>query len=75
MTNDKRIKIVFAYFIILAVVLFGGTKLLADCTGCGDDGHQVCPIEKNINTLYMKEEHKNSSSEPEKTCSLRSMYF
>ena len=63
---NKEIKIVFAYFIILAAVLFGATKLLADCTGCGDDGHQVCPIEKkHKHVTYMKEEHKNSSSEPE----------
>ena len=62
----KEIKIVFAYFIILAAVLFGATKLFADCTGCGDDGHQVCPIEKkHKHVTYMKEEHKESSSEPE----------
>ena len=62
----KEIRIVFAYFIILAAVLFGATKLLADCTGCGDDGHQVCPIEKkHKHFTYMKEEHKKSSSEPE----------
>ena len=61
----KEIKIVFAYFIILAAVLFGATKLLADCTGCGDDGHQVCPIEKkHKHVTIMKEEHKNSSSDP-----------
>ena len=61
----KEIKIVFAYFIILAAVLFGATKLLADCTGCGDDGHQVCPIEKkHKHVTRMKEEHKNSSSDP-----------
>ena len=63
---NKEIKIVFAYFIILAAILFGATKLFADCTGCGDDGHQVCPIEKkHKHVTYMKEEHKNSSSEPE----------
>ena len=62
----KEIKIVFAYFIILAAVLFGATKLLADCTGCGDDGHQVCPIEKkHKHVTIMKEEHKASASEPE----------
>ena len=64
---NKEIKIVFAYFLILAAVLFGATKVLADCTGCGDDGHQVCPIEKkHKHVTYMKEEHKESSSEPEK---------
>ena len=63
---DKQIKIVFAYFIILATLLFGATMVFADCTGCGDDGHQVCPIEKkHKHVTYMKEEHKNSSSEPE----------
>lgn len=63
---NKQIKIVFAYFIILAAVLFGATIALADCTGCGDDGHQVCPIEKkHKHVTVMKEEHKASSSEPE----------
>ena len=62
----KEIKIVLAYFIILAAVLFGATKLLADCTGCGDDGHQVCPIEKkHTHKTFMKEEHKTSESTPE----------
>ena len=61
----KEIKIVFAYFIILAAVLFGATKLLADCTGCGDDGHQVCPIEKkHTHKTFLKEEHAESSSDP-----------
>ena len=36
-------------------ILLGGISLVfADCTGCGDDGHQVCPIEK-------KHTHKNAS--------------
>ena len=63
---NEQIKIVFAYFIVLATLLFGATLVFADCTGCGDDGHQVCPIEKkHKHVTYMKEEHKNSSSEPE----------
>ena len=38
----------------------------ADCTGCGDDGHQVCPIEKkHTHVTIMKEEHAESSSTPE----------
>ena len=62
----KEIKIVFAYFIILTAVLFGATKVLSDCTGCGDDGHQVCPIEKkHTHKTFMKEEHKTSESTPE----------
>jgi len=62
----KQFKIVFAYFIILAAVLFGATKVLSDCTGCGDDGHQVCPIEKkHTHKTFMKEEHKTSESTPE----------
>ena len=61
----KEIKIVFAYFIILAAVLFGATKVLSDCTGCGDDGHQVCPIEKkHTHKTFLKEEHAESSSDP-----------
>ena len=63
---DKQVKIVFAYFIVLATLLFGATMVFADCTGCGDDGHQVCPIEKkHKHVTVMKEEHKASSSEPE----------
>ena len=63
---DKQIKIVFAYFIVLATLVFGATMVFADCTGCGDDGHQVCPIEKkHKHVTIMKEEHKASSSEPE----------
>ena len=61
----KEIKIVFAYFIVLATLLFGATLAFADCTGCGDDGHQVCPIEKKHKHItVMKEEHKESSSDP-----------
>ena len=62
----KEIKIVFAYFVVLATLLFGATLVFADCTGCGDDGHQVCPIEKkHKHVTIMKEEHAASSSEPE----------
>ena len=48
-------------------ILLGGISLVfADCTGCGDDGHQVCPIEKkHTHKTFMKEEHKESSSTPE----------
>ena len=62
----KEVKTVFIYFIALAFLSFFATKLLADCTGCGDDGHQVCPIEKkHKHVTIMKEEHAESSSEPE----------
>ena len=49
------------------IILLGGLTLaFADCTGCGDDGHQVCPIEKkHTHKTFMKEEHKESSSTPE----------
>ena len=62
---NKQVKIVFAYFIILAAVLFGATMAFADCTGCGDDGHQVYPIEKKHKHVTVMKEHKASSSEPE----------
>ena len=61
----KQVKIIFAYFILLAALSLGATKLLADCTDCGDDGHQVCPIEKkHKHVTIMKEEHAESSSDP-----------
>ena len=45
--------------------LFANTTS-ADCTGCGDDGHQVCPIEKkHTHITVMTEEHKTSTSQPE----------
>ena len=48
-------------------ILIGGISIVfADCTGCGDDGHQVCPIEKkHTHKTFLKEEHAESSSEPE----------
>ena len=58
----------FLLAILLTLIIFlGGLSLaFADCTGCGDDGHQVCPIEKkHKHVTIMKEEHKASSSEPE----------
>ena len=57
----------WAIGICLVFLLALGFKTAkADCTGCGDDGHQVCPIEKkHKHVTIMKEEHKNSSSEPE----------
>ena len=53
--------------LLAVIILLGGLSIAnADCTGCGDDGHQVCPIEKkHKHVTYMKEEHKESSSEPE----------
>ena len=54
-------------FLLSFIICIGGVSLVfADCTGCGDDGHQVCPIEKkHKHVTYMKEEHKDSTSEPE----------
>jgi hypothetical protein len=55
--------IIFVLFMFFA---FGLDKAMADCTGCGDDGHQVCPIEKkHKHVTILKEEHAESSSEPE----------
>ena len=52
------ISIIASFFII-------ANYALADCTGCGDDGHQVCPIEKkHTHVTMMKEEHAASSSDP-----------
>ena len=62
MKELERILIVALFFILLGA----GFNAQADCTGCGDDGHQVCPIEKkHTHKTYMKEEHKTSESTPE----------
>ena len=57
----------WAIGICLVFLLALGIKTAkADCTGCGDDGHQVCPIEeKHKHITVMTEEHKTSSSTPE----------
>ena len=54
---------------ILLLLIFSFTLVYnhanADCTGCGDDGHQVCPIEKkHKHVTILKEEHAESSSDP-----------
>ena len=62
MKELERILVVALFFILLGA----GLKAQADCTGCGDDGHQVCPIEKkHTHKTFMKEEHKTSESTPE----------
>ena len=62
MKELERILVVALFFILLGA----GFKAQADCTGCGDDGHQVCPVEKkHTHKTYMKEEHKTSDSTPE----------
>ena len=62
MRELERILVVALFFILLGA----GFNAQADCTGCGDDGHQVCPIEKkHTHKTYMKEEHKTSESTPE----------
>ena len=62
---NKEIKIVYAYFLILTFLSLFAAKALADCTGCGDDGHQVCSIEKkHKHVTILKEEHAESSSDP-----------
>ena len=62
MKELERILVVALFFILLGA----GLKAQADCTGCGDDGHQVCPIEeKHKHITVMTEEYKTSSSTPE----------
>ena len=54
--------------LLAVIILLGGLSIaFADCTGCGDDGHQVCPIEDKAHKhiTVMTEEHKTSSSQPE----------
>ena len=40
--------IVFLYTLVFAAVLY------ANCTGCGEDGHQMCPIEdkKEVEAVF-----------------------
>ena len=59
-------KLLLASLLTFIIFLGGVSLVFADCTGCGDDGHQVCPIEKkHTHKTFMKEEHKTSKSEPE----------
>ena len=54
--------------LLAVIILLGGLSIaFADCTGCGDDGHQVCPIEDKAHKhiTVMTEEHKTSTSQPE----------
>ena len=61
-----KAKLLLASLLTFFIFLGGVSIVFADCTGCGDDGHQVCPIEKkHKHVTIMKEEHKESSSEPE----------
>ena len=52
--------------LLAVIIILGGLSIaMADCTGCGDDGHQVCPIEKkHKHVTILKEEHAQSSSDP-----------
>ena len=45
--TQELFKILVGFFLlaILIAVGFHSTRAKADCTGCGDDGHAVCPIE------------------------------
>ena len=72
---NKQVKIVFAYFIVFHTLLFGATMVFADCTGCGDDGHQVCPIEKKHKHVTILKEEQTSSSEPETVLYLQFVYL
>ena len=40
--------------LLCTIILLGALSIAnADCTGCGDDGHQVCPIEKKHKHLSL----------------------
>ena len=45
--TQELAKLLVGFFLaaILIAVFFHTTKANADCTGCGDDGHAVCPVE------------------------------
>ena len=62
-----KAKLLLASLLTFIIFLGGVSLVFADCTGCGDDGHQVCPIEDKAHKhiTVMTEEHKTSSSQPE----------
>ena len=38
--------------LLTLIIFLGGLSLaFADCTGCGDDGHQVCLLKRNTSML------------------------
>jgi|TARA_B100001939_G_scaffold155328_1_gene134186 hypothetical protein len=62
-----KAKLLLASLLTFFIFLGGVSIVFADCTGCGDDGHQVCPIEDKAHKhiTVMTEEHKTSTSQPE----------
>ena len=44
--------LVFLYTLVFAAVLY------ANCTGCGEDGHQMCPVEGQSKTYAQHHEEK-----------------
>jgi hypothetical protein len=62
-----KAKLLLASLLTFFIFLGGVSIVFADCTGCGDDGHQVCPIEDKAHKhiTVMIEEHKTSTSQPE----------
>ena len=63
--------------LLTLIIFLGGLSLaFADCTGCGDDGHQVCPIEKkHKHVTIMKEEHKGFFVRARNGCGICSLYI
>ena len=49
--------LVFLYTLAFAAVLY------ANCTGCGEDGHQMCPVEGQ--SLTYPQQHEKKLKEPE----------
>ena len=45
--DTKELAKILGFLFLIAILfgLFKHNQAVADCTGCGDDGHQVCPIE------------------------------
>ena len=48
--TQELAKLLVGFFLaaILIAVFFHTTKANADCTGCGDDGHAVCPVADDV---------------------------
>ena len=72
-----KAKLLLASLLTFIIFLGGVSLVFADCTGCGDDGHQVCPIEDKAHKhiTVMTEEHKTSSSHLKMVLYLQYVYL
>ena len=55
--GDSKMLLKILAGLFLIAILFGiGKTAFADCTGCGEDGHQICPLDGNEHSHAPKPE-------------------